>query len=1085
MSSWVITAPQRWPLCTLAYLKGKGLEYARERAGRMPRTYQQAPRLDGDHLLATLTSFPPDSDPRRDSRNPERVAILVVRGPRQTQLRVECTCGVYRCLHALVLLTDLAVWPDFTRALTTGRDTSALLSGLDARRVGQLHSAALEQRLGIWMKVPAARAPQPVRFVVSPQWLTAEWNGSPRADSTPALALDVYVGTRTRPLSVDELETAALTTADRELLELCVLHRFGGGGFAARGSVASQVLAQLEGRAVMQPANVREDERPLAFEPWRLLPRVVRRTVPRGWLPGEAPDEDDATVDALVAEWATADGTVVSPMTRTMFYPGRSPRVLLWDRLVVAHVAPGVDALLALHLQRQPVVRVDDSTTAAAAWNTLRNAWRGRGVALPAPEHVEVATESALALWLAVDGSTLQVEARLVAEYAFGAFDLHPDEATRDPRRDAAREDAAVAAVQEAGLSYDEGQRLWTAEDDAAARWWLRGVGSLPDVEVRVAESLLGIQVRGALKPHLGVGVMQGMLEASLVLDVNGLRADMEDVRQALRRKRRFVRLSDGTLAEMQDHLRAVLEENPELVTGGGVARIPLHQGARVHAWLTELEGTTSNEPAQAWRDDVTRGPWAEAELPEGLTVDLRPYQREGVAWLQWLTRVGAGGILADDMGLGKTVQTLCWLAGLHRERDAGTSLVICPTSVAHHWAAEAARMIPSLRVEVWHGAERKRQRPKELDLLVTTYGVVRQDADWLSQQTWKALVLDEAQQIKNADAVTSRVVRQLPASVRVALTGTPLENRLLDLWTLVDLVNPGLLGPRKHFEAFVEPLVMREPDGWQSRRIRTRVAPYILRRTKAQVLRDLPEKIEQDRSVLPTMQQRRVYDAVAAMARADVARMLRNKGVEQARITVLAALTRLRQVACDPRLVDPERSAEESAKRMEFLALVESLVAAGRRVLVFSSFVELLTLWRRDLHELGIRHEYLDGATRDRAEVVRRFQEGDAPLMVVSLKAGGTGLNLTAADAVILVDPWWNPAVEDQAADRAHRLGQDRAVTVYRLITRGTVEERILQLKQRKRALADVVLSGAPSRTVTLDPTEALDLLEDAEASA
>jgi len=331
--------------------------------------------------------------------------------------------------------------------------------------------------------------------------------------------------------------------------------------------------------------------------------------------------------------------------------------------------------------------------------------------------------------------------------------------------------------------------------------------------------------------------------------------------------------------------------------------------------------------------------------------------------------------------------------------------------------------------------------------------------------------VLDEAQNIKNVDAATTKAARALKADARLALTGTPIENRLMELWSLLDFCNPGMLGSRRSFEARYEKVLAAgvlaggaTPKAIEaarvSARLRSLTRPFIMRRTKREVLDDLPPRQEIDLACALSSEHRKLYDALAAVLREEVAEFARKDPGKRPGLSMFTALLRLRQMACDPRLVDATTQVE-GTKRAVFLATVKELVAEGRRALVFSQFTELLGLWRRDLEREGIAYEYLDGATVDRDGVVRRFQSGGAPLFLISLKAGGTGLNLTAADTVIHCDPWWNPAVENQATDRAHRIGQTRGVMVYRLVARGTVEDRVIALKDRKRTLADAVIAG------------------------
>jgi SNF2 family DNA or RNA helicase len=453
----------------------------------------------------------------------------------------------------------------------------------------------------------------------------------------------------------------------------------------------------------------------------------------------------------------------------------------------------------------------------------------------------------------------------------------------------------------------------------------------------------------------------------------------------------------------------------------------------------------------------------ATPRLPANLTATLRPYQAQGLAWLQFVRDLGAGGVLADDMGLGKTITTLAFLAEAKERDGAAPSLVVCPTSVCGNWMNEAQRFTPGLRTLLFHGSAReaKLARAGDYDLLVTTYGVLRRAEERLAAIKLRAAILDEAQNIKNADAATTHAAKALDAQVRLALTGTPVENRLRELWSLLDFANPGMLGSATRFEERFERPIAADPRCEATSLLRAIVRPFVLRRSKEQVLTELPPKTEIDRACVLTPAQKKLYDALAHTLRADVKKSIAANGLAASRFSVLTAILRLRQMACDPRLVDWTQHDSVGAKRAQFLTLVRELVAEGRRALVFSQFVELFRLWRRDLDAEGIDYEYLDGQTRKRDMVVARFQDGDAPLFLLSLKAGGAGLNLTAADTVIHCDPWWNPAVEDQATDRAHRLGQERPVTVVRLVAQGTIEEKIGALKQKKRELAEAVIGG------------------------
>ncbi|SEM14464.1 Helicase conserved C-terminal domain-containing protein [Stigmatella aurantiaca] len=438
--------------------------------------------------------------------------------------------------------------------------------------------------------------------------------------------------------------------------------------------------------------------------------------------------------------------------------------------------------------------------------------------------------------------------------------------------------------------------------------------------------------------------------------------------------------------------------------------------------------------------------------LPEDLTATLRTYQLQGVSWLRFLREAGLGGILADDMGLGKTLQTLCVLGP--------KTLVVCPTSVLPNWAAELKRFRPSLRVGIYHGPGRALD--DATDVTLTTYALLRLDAAVLGGRAWDAVILDEAQAIKNPESQVARAAFGLKAGFRLAISGTPMENRLEELWSLMHFVNPGLLGGRRFFEErLARPITEGQPEA--ADRLRRRIRPFILRRLKRDVAPELPPRTESVMHVSLDDRERAVYDAVMAATRAEVVALLNEGGSV---LKALEALLRLRQAACHSALV-PGQHATTSSKVQTLVEALSTAVSEGHKALVFSQWTSLLDLIEPGLKGAGIAFERLDGTTADRGGVTTRFQAPEgAPVMLMSLKAGGTGLNLTAADHVFLMDPWWNPAVEAQAADRAHRIGQERPVMVYRLVSQGTVEERILGLQEKKRALFEAALSEAGSAT-------------------
>ncbi|NOX75731.1 MAG: DEAD/DEAH box helicase family protein [Gammaproteobacteria bacterium] len=455
-----------------------------------------------------------------------------------------------------------------------------------------------------------------------------------------------------------------------------------------------------------------------------------------------------------------------------------------------------------------------------------------------------------------------------------------------------------------------------------------------------------------------------------------------------------------------------------------------------------------------------------EVTVPTGLTATLRPYQQQGLNWLQFLREYQLAGILADDMGLGKTVQAL---AHLLLEKEAGRanrpSLVIAPTSLMFNWRHEAERFAPQLKVLVLHGPHRKQHFPgiADHDLIITTYPLLARDKDTLLAHEYHLLILDEAQVIKNPKAQAGRVAREINARHRLCLTGTPMENHLGELWSLFDFLLPGLLGSNKQFRRFFRSPIEKHASEAAAERLNRRIRPFLLRRTKQQVATDLPPKTEITQTVMLEGKQRELYETVRLAMHRRVREEIERQGLGRSHIVVLDALLKLRQVCCDPRLVkiDKAKNINKSAKLDMLMELLPKMVEEGRRILVFSQFTTMLGLIEDELKKANIRYVTLTGQTRDRESPVKKFQTGKVPLFLISLKAGGVGLNLTAADTVIHYDPWWNPAVERQATDRAHRIGQQQTVFVYKLICEGTLEEKIQTMQQRKQALADGLYQG------------------------
>jgi len=490
----------------------------------------------------------------------------------------------------------------------------------------------------------------------------------------------------------------------------------------------------------------------------------------------------------------------------------------------------------------------------------------------------------------------------------------------------------------------------------------------------------------------------------------------------------------------------------------------------------------------------------AQFEPPADLQAQLRDYQLDGYRWLMRLADSGFGAVLADDMGLGKTVQTLALLL---QRAAGGPALVVAPTSVCGNWLLEAARFAPELRIELYGDAlsgdepedeaqpapdpARRVARRRQVralgpgQVLVCSYALLQIDADILADARWHSIVLDEAQAIKNPATLRAKAALALQGDFRLALTGTPIENRLGELWSIMGFSNPGLLGSAEQFaKNFANP-IERESDphrkAQSSRRLRRLLSPFLKRRSKSEVLSDLPPRTEIVHEVLPGAKERALLEALRQQAEASVAQSLTAAtDGGQNRFQILAALTRLRRAACDPRLVAPELGLI-GAKVLEFERLALELVAGRHKALVFSQFTDFLALLRERLDLAGLGYQYLDGGTPavERNKRIAAFQAGAGDLFLISLKAGGFGLNLTTADYVIIADPWWNPASEEQASARAHRIGQQRPVTVYRLVTQGSIEEKIVRLHRSKRALAEGILSGEEAGA----PADAAQLLE------
>jgi len=489
-------------------------------------------------------------------------------------------------------------------------------------------------------------------------------------------------------------------------------------------------------------------------------------------------------------------------------------------------------------------------------------------------------------------------------------------------------------------------------------------------------------------------------------------------------------------------------------------------------AMLKSLRGVTVQadsaveEKAKKQNREIEAPP---VDFPGELDRVLRGYQKEGVRWMRFLEGGGFSGILADDMGLGKTIQALAWirLARLRKDARGLPALVVCPTSLIENWAMESARFTPELKVLMISGSERHTRwdSVRQADIVITSYSLLRRDVEQYREFEFSVAILDEAQHIKNRSTQNAKAAKSIDAHHRFVLTGTPIENSVADLWSIMDFLMPGYLGRYDGFKASYElPIQAAGPAGVTAQsRLRKKIHPFLLRRLKREVATELPPRLERVAYCTMSRDQQLVYARLLEQAQSEVTGIVKSQGFNRARFAVLKTLTKLRQACCHLSLLRmPDlKPREPSAKLDLFMELLEEAMDGGHRVLVFSQFVSMLTILRAELDREGLPYCYLDGNTKDRIGEVTRFNRDSAiPAFLISLKAGGTGLNLTGADMVIHFDPWWNPAVEDQATDRAHRIGQEKTVYAIKLITRDSVEEKVLELQTRKRAVIDAALA-------------------------
>ena len=669
-----------------------------------------------------------------------------------------------------------------------------------------------------------------------------------------------------------------------------------------------------------------------------------------------------------------------------------------------------------------------------------------------------------------------------------------PEMPTRYSTRDPAAERAALGRLQRCGFTGpDTGGKLQLLGQNAVLNFF---AGEFPKLQaewtVRLEERLERTcsQNLERIEPQFQItssGVQWfdlGVVFASS----GGQTFSPAEIQRLLLSGQGHARLRNGKLAVIDtgavEELQEVLRDCAPRQHEQGY-RISQTQAAFLESTLQQ-HGNWRVEAPTTWRERAARQSGeARLECPPlgNLESILRPYQKQGVAWLQFLRENGFGGILADEMGLGKTLQTLALFRHIRQSQPGGMPmLIVCPTSLVFNWVAETAKFTPTVKILALHGPD-QHSRFEEIplsDVVVTSYALIRRDAERYRALEFDTVVLDEAQHIKNRQTQNAQAVKAIRARQRLVLTGTPMENSVLDLWSIFDFLMPGYLGTAQDFRERYEQPIARDKDVRTQARLARRMRPFLLRRLK----RGCRESPRQDRATVVLRTDRRSAGRLPANRRGQPQEILEavgDQGLARSRMMILSALLRLRQVCCDLRLLKLEgvNPANASGKLDLFAELLEEVLDGGHRVLVFSQFVTMLTLLKERLTQDGIEFCYLDGSTTDRAAVVDRFQQTSAiPVFLISLKAGGTGLNLTGADTVIHFDPWWNPAVEDQATDRTHRIGQTKVVTSYKLITRDTVEEKILTLQNRKREVIQATIGGEEQFAAALSWDEIQELL-------
>ncbi len=697
--------------------------------------------------------------------------------------------------------------------------------------------------------------------------------------------------------------------------------------------------------------------------------------------------------------------------------------------------------------------------------------------------------EAEIAFYLDIEEGIMTCKAS--ARYGRAEFWLSGDTADGDGIRDIHREGEALEVVREYFPQYDEANGVFACEhsDDAAYRILSEGVGELLRVgEVNCTDRFKALNIRRRVPVKVGVSVSGDLMNLSIESDGLSVK-ELAEILKSYRKKKRFHRLKNGdfvdmddTIAELSDMLDTLRLTSSELARGS--VNLPVYRALYLDQ-MSENCGALRISRDSYFKKIIKEFKTvseSDFEVPAHLLSVMRNYQIHGHRWLRTLEKYGFGGVLADDMGLGKTLQIISVLSAAKSEGAGGVSLVVCPASLIYNWLEELSRFAPELKAIAVAGNQFERAEIIEnitnYDVAVTSYDLLKRDIAQYETVHFNYEVIDEAQYIKNHSTAAAKAVKVIHSCVRFALTGTPIENRLSELWSIFDYLMPGFLYGYETFRKELEAPIAKKGDIQATEKLKRMTSPFILRRLKNDVLKDLPDKIEEVKYAAFEGEQRKLYDAQVAHMKG----MLENSdqsAVSKNKIQILAELTRIRQICCDPSLVFEDYKGQ-SAKRSACIDLVRSAIEGEHKILLFSQFTSMLELLEGDLAAEGIACYKMTGSTpkQQRVELVQKFNGDDTPVFLISLKAGGTGLNLTGADVVIHYDPWWNVAAQNQATDRAHRIGQTRIVSVCRLIAKNSVEEKILALQETKKNLADEILSGETSGIGSMSREELLALL-------